>query len=64
MGIRYPRARVINHASQAVSAAQGMDYPVIVKPNIGGSGAKIQLFHERGGVGDGSSVGHAGFGDR
>jgi len=48
LGIRYPRARVINHPSQAVSAAQGMDYPVMVKPNIGGSGAKIQLFHERG----------------
>ena len=64
MGIRYPHARVINHTSQAVSAAQSMDYPVMVNPNIGGSGAKLQLFHERGGVGDGSSVGHARFGDR
>ncbi len=45
LGIRHPRARVINHPSQAVSAAQEMDYPVMVKPNIGGSGAKIQLFH-------------------
>ena len=44
----YPRAHVINHASQAVRAAEGMEYPVIAKPNIGGSGAKIQLFHERG----------------
>ena len=46
--VRYPRTCVINHPSQAVGAAQGMDYPVIVKPNIGGSGAKIQFFHERG----------------
>jgi D-alanine-D-alanine ligase-like ATP-grasp enzyme len=30
-----------------VSAAQGLTYPVIVKPNIGGSGAKIQRFEER-----------------
>lgn len=48
LGLRYPRARLINHGSEAVGAADGMDYPVIVKPNIGGSGAKIQLFHERG----------------
>ncbi len=48
LGLRYPPARVINHSSQAIGAAEGMDYPVIVKPNIGGSGAKIQLFHERG----------------
>ncbi len=48
LGLRYPRARVINHPSQAVGAAEGMDYPVMVKPNVGGSGAKIQLFQERG----------------
>lgn len=48
LGLRYPRARAINHPSQALAAAEGLDYPVLVKPNIGGSGAKIQLFHERG----------------
>src|SRR5262245_20974116 len=47
LGIDYPRARVINHPAEAVSAAQGLTYPVIVKPNIGGSGAKIQRFEER-----------------
>ena len=47
LGLRYPRARVINHESQAPAAAQGLEYPVIVKPNIGGSGAKIQRFDER-----------------
>ncbi len=45
--INYPRARVINHPAEAVAAAQGLTYPVIVKPNIGGSGAKIQRFDER-----------------
>jgi hypothetical protein len=45
--INYPRARVINHPAEAVTAAQGLTYPVIVKPNIGGSGAKIQRFDER-----------------
>src|SRR5258708_7241212 len=47
LGLAYPRARVINHPAEAVAAAQGLTYPVIVKPNIGGSGAKIQRFEER-----------------
>lgn len=44
LGIRHPKARVINHADQAPVAAQGLTFPVIVKPNIGGSGAGIQPF--------------------
>lgn len=44
LGVQYPKARVINHASQASRAAEGLTYPVIVKPNIGGSGAGIQKF--------------------
>lgn len=44
LGLRYPRARVINHPSQAPSAAEGLTFPVIIKPNIGGSGAKIVRF--------------------
>lgn len=47
LGLNYPRARVINHPAEAVAAAQELAYPVIVKPNIGGSGAKIQRFEER-----------------
>lgn len=44
LGIRAPRARVINHASQAPTAAEGLPFPVLVKPNVGGSGAGIQRF--------------------
>lgn len=44
LGVNYPRARVINSASQAAAAAEGLDFPVIVKPNIGGSGAGIRRF--------------------
>src|ERR671910_682804 len=40
----YTRARVINHPTQAPAAAAGLTFPVIVKPNIGGSGAKIVRF--------------------
>ena len=44
LGLRHPRARVINHPSQAPAAADGLAFPVILKPNIGGSGAKIVRF--------------------
>jgi len=40
----YPRARVIHRASQAPAAAQGLRFPVVVKPNIGGSGAGVRRF--------------------
>jgi len=45
--LRYPRTRIVNHSSQALEAASGLQFPVIVKPNIGGSGAKIQYFAKR-----------------
>jgi hypothetical protein len=45
LGLRYPRARVINDATQAVEAADGLTFPVVLKPNIGGSGAKIVRFN-------------------
>jgi len=44
LGLRYPRARVISHPSQVPAAAEGLTFPVILKPNIGGSGAKIVRF--------------------
>ncbi|MBI3974946.1 MAG: hypothetical protein HY334_00980 [Armatimonadetes bacterium] len=44
LGLPAPRTRVINHTSQAPAAAEGFTFPVIVKPNIGGSGAGIQRF--------------------
>jgi hypothetical protein len=44
LGLPAPRARVINHASQAAEAAEGLRFPVVVKPNIGGSGAGVRRF--------------------
>ena len=41
LGLPYPRAVVINDASQAVGAAEGLRYPVLVKANVGGSGAGL-----------------------
>ena len=44
LGLRHPAARVITHPGDAVSAAEELRYPVLVKPNIGGSGAGIASF--------------------
>jgi hypothetical protein len=44
LGLPAPRTRVINHPGQAPAAAEGLAFPVAVKPNIGGSGAGIQRF--------------------
>lgn len=44
LGLPYPKARVINHPSQALEAAEAIGFPLIIKPNIGGSGAGIKKF--------------------
>ena len=44
LGLPYPRARVIHRGGQAPAAAQGLRWPVAVKPNIGGSGAGVRRF--------------------
>ena len=45
LGLPYPKARVINHPSQTFEAAEAIGYPVVIKPNIGGSGAGIERFN-------------------
>lgn len=47
LGLPFPRSRVINHASQALDAAEGLRYPVLVKANVGGSGAGIVRYQSR-----------------
>ncbi|MBW4026384.1 ATP-grasp domain-containing protein [Acidipila rosea] len=44
LGLPYPKARVIHRASQAAAATTGLRWPVVVKPNIGGSGAGVKRF--------------------
>ena len=41
LGLPYPRARAINDPALAPKAAKDLRYPVLVKANIGGSGAGI-----------------------
>ena len=44
LGLHAPRARVIHHPRQALRAAADLNFPVLVKPNVGGSGAGILKF--------------------
>jgi len=44
LGIPYPRARVINNPNVAVAASKELRFPIIVKANVGGSGAGITRF--------------------
>ncbi len=41
LGYKYPKTKVVNHSSQLVRASQGLRFPIVVKANIGGSGAGI-----------------------
>jgi glutathione synthase/RimK-type ligase-like ATP-grasp enzyme len=47
LGLTYPRARVINSTSLAVAASESLRFPIVVKANIGGSGAGIVRFDSR-----------------
>jgi glutathione synthase/RimK-type ligase-like ATP-grasp enzyme len=44
LGLRFPAARAIDDPRQAAAAAEGLRFPVLVKPNVGGSGAGITSF--------------------
>jgi glutathione synthase/RimK-type ligase-like ATP-grasp enzyme len=47
LGLPYPRSVVINDPALAVSAADDLRYPVLVKANVGGSGAGITRYETR-----------------
>jgi glutathione synthase/RimK-type ligase-like ATP-grasp enzyme len=44
LNLRFIPTRVIHDARQAVAAAAGLRYPIVVKPNIGGSGKGVTRF--------------------
>ena len=46
LGLPVPRTRVVNNPALLPEAAEGMKFPLIVKPNIGGSGAGIRRFDD------------------
>ena len=47
LAVRYPRTVVVNHADQLRKAIDAFRFPVLVKPNVGGSGALIERFDDR-----------------
>jgi hypothetical protein len=47
LGLPYPKSRVINTQADAVKASDGLRFPIVVKPNIGGSGAGVTRFNTR-----------------
>ena len=59
LGLPFPRSVAINDLSQAVAAATDLRYPVLLKANIGGSGAGITRFETasalEGAIADGSA---------
>ncbi len=44
LGLPAPRTRVVHDAAHAPAAAEGLRFPVVVKPNVGGSGAGVTRF--------------------
>lgn len=44
LGLPHPRSRIVNSINQIEPAASELDYPIIVKPNVGGSGALMSRF--------------------
>jgi Carbamoyl-phosphate synthase L chain, ATP binding domain len=44
----FPKARVIHRPEEALAAAEEIGYPLVIKPNIGGSGAGIVRFSNPG----------------
>ncbi|MGH7391465.1 MAG: ATP-grasp domain-containing protein [Candidatus Rokuibacteriota bacterium] len=47
LGVRYPRTVVVNHREQLRKFAADFRFPVLFKPNVGGSGAGIVRFDSR-----------------
>ena len=47
LGLGYPKARVIGDPHAAPAASDGLRFPVVVKANIGGSGAGVVRYDSR-----------------
>ncbi len=58
----YPKARIIHRRTQASAATHGLRWPVVVKPNIGGSGAGVKRFDTPQALADGAADNTLAFG--
>lgn len=57
LGLPHPRSRAINHPEQAVNAARDLRYPVLIKANVGGSGAGITRYDSERALADAVAAG-------
>jgi hypothetical protein len=62
LGLPYPRAFAINNVAQAVEAARQLRYPVLIKANVGGSGAGIVRYDTPEALADAVATGSASLG--
>jgi hypothetical protein len=62
LGLPYPKTRVINTAARTVEAARGLRYPVLVKANVGGSGAGIVKYDRESDLADAVTRDHVSLG--
>jgi glutathione synthase/RimK-type ligase-like ATP-grasp enzyme len=44
LGVKFPNTRIVNSPEKIIEVARDLQFPVIVKPNIGGRGAGIVKF--------------------
>jgi len=47
LGLPGPKSRVIHNPAHAAEASDGLRFPVVIKPNVGGSGAGVVRFDSR-----------------
>lgn len=47
LGVRFPAGVAITDPSRLVDVSDGLEFPVLIKPNLGGSGAGIRSFANR-----------------
>lgn len=50
LGLAIPATRVVHRAADLVAASDGLRFPIVVKANIGGSGAGIVRYDSRAGL--------------
>jgi hypothetical protein len=62
LGLGYISTRVIHAPDQAIAAAAGLRYPILVKPNVGGSGKGIVRYDSERQLAAAAAEGHLDFG--
>lgn len=62
LGLQYPRTAVVNDAAQIPKLREGLRFPVVVKPNVGGSGAGIVRFETPEALDEAARAGSVAFG--